>query len=215
MRWLVNTLSTRPNSTRIKEALTTVTLASVVGLAACSGGPPPQLFLLDTRIGGVSTDAALTTSLEALGISQITLPGYASDERIASIQANGRIVQHEVQRWAEEPEAAITRLLSARLRDRASATVLVEPYPRDYAPQARIDILFDRLLGLPGGGAHLSGQIQLLSGNGRKLMQSVPFDIRSPALSSDVTQFLSAVALGVDDIARIAINSLLALNIKS
>ncbi|MFK7995588.1 MAG: membrane integrity-associated transporter subunit PqiC [Granulosicoccus sp.] len=195
----------------ILALLTTV----VVSVSACSSGPPPKLYLLDARTAEGSTSETESASLTALGISQVKLPGYASDPRIASSGGDGLIVLLDSERWAEEPEDAITRLLSERLRVHATATVLVEPWPRDYSPQARVEVVFDRLLREADGGAHLAGQIQLLSGNGRKLLRSLPFDYRAPGISTDITEFFRIVALGVDDIARIAVESLLAMKIKS
>ncbi|MFK7859509.1 MAG: membrane integrity-associated transporter subunit PqiC [Granulosicoccus sp.] len=185
--------------------------AAVLGLSACISGPPPKLYLLDANIIEGVNDESTTASITALGISQVKLPGYASDPRIASNHSDGSIELLDAQRWAEEPEDAITRLLAERLRDRATATVLVEPWPRDYSPQARVEVVFDRLLSEPDGGAHLAGQIQLLSGNGRRLLQSVPFDFREPGRSNDIAEFFKVVALGVDDVARIAVESLLAM----
>lgn len=190
-------------------------MITVLGLSACGSGPPPKLYVLDASTVRAPTDDTLTTSLAALGISQVTVPGYASDSRIAMNRGDGQVVLLDSQRWAEEPEDAITRLLAERLRVRATATVLIEPWPRDYVPEARIEVVFDRLLGQLDGGAHLVGQIKLLSGNGRSLLQSVPFDLRVPGQSTDVADFFKAVALGVDRIARIAVETTLAMRSKS
>ncbi|MFK8082017.1 MAG: membrane integrity-associated transporter subunit PqiC [Granulosicoccus sp.] len=181
---------------------------AVLALSACSSGPPPRLYLLDAQPVGDVADDVKTASITALGISQIKLPGYASDPRIAASVGDGSIVLMDAQRWAEEPEDAITRLLAKRLRARATATVLVEPWPRDYSPQARVEVIFDRLLNRPDGGAHLAGYIQLLSGDGRSLRQSVPFEFQAPGNPSEFAEFFRVVALGVDDIARIAVETL-------
>lgn len=194
--------------------LTVLLTVAVLGMSACSSGPPPRLYLLDAVAAG-PTDDSLTSSLTALGISQVALPGYASDPKIASNLGDGLIVLLDGQRWAEEPEDAITRLLAERLRARATATVLVEPWPRDYQPQARVEVVFDKLLNEVDGGAHLAGQIHLISGNGRSLLQSVPFDFRAPGRFSNIPDFFKAVALGVDDIARIAVEALLSTRAES
>lgn len=200
---------------RERTCLAALLMITVVGLSACGSGPPPKLYVLDASTVRAPTDDTLTTSLAALGISQVTLPGYASDSRIAMNRGDGQVVLLDSQRWAEEPEDAITRLLAERLRVRATATVLIEPWPRDYVPEARVEVVFDRLLSEPGGGAHLVGQIKLLSGNGRSLLRSVPFDLRVPGQSTDVADFFKAVALGVDRIARIAVETTLAMRSKS
>lgn len=182
-------------------------------LSACGGGPPPKLYLL--QLPAVETNDVDVSSISQLGISQVTVPGYANDARIASRSGSGVVEQLDRQRWAEEPEEAITRLLAKRLKARAEATVLIEPWPRDYEPQARIEVMFDTLLREPDGGAHIAGQIQLLSGDGRRLLQSVPFEYRIKSRTTDTTAFFSSVARGVDEIARDAIDAMLSVRRSS
>jgi len=192
---------------RMGKALS-VTLVCLLALSACGSGPPPKLYLLELpAVAELQIDAS---SINVLGISQITVPGYASDARIASRETNGVITQRDNERWAEDPEQAITRLLASRLKVRAGATVLVEPWPRDYQPQARVEVMFDRLLRQPDGGAHLAGQIQLLSGDGRKVLQVVLFNYRIEANNTNARTFFTSVAQGVDAIAIDAIEALLA-----
>ena len=214
MKSLLMSVSSRLQATlRIQRVLLLV-MASA-GLSACSGGPPPRLYLLESPSIDTAEQAAASSSLDALGISQVEVPGYAVDERIASVSADGVVIKNDGQRWAEEPELAITRLLANRLRLRASSTVLVEPWPRDYTPQARIEVVFDRLLREPDGGASLSGQVHLLSGNGRELLQSVEFSRQVPGFSLDSTAYFRSIAVAVDDIARIAVEVLVTLRSPS
>ena len=199
----------------LKRQCVVLLVATSAVLSACSGGPPPRLYLLESPAIDTAEQVATTSSLDALGISQVKMPGYAADERIASVSTDGVVSKNDGQRWAEEPEIAITRLLANRLRLRASATVLVEPWPRDYAPQARIEIMFDRLLREPDGGASLSGQVHLLSGDGRELLQSVEFSRLVPGFSLDSTAYFRSIAVAVDDVARIAVESLTTLRSPS
>lgn len=197
----------------LRHQLVLLLVGATLVVSACSGGPPPKLYLLEAPAIDTAEQAAQTVSLDALGISQVVVPGYASDARIASVEADGVVIQSNGHRWAEEPEESVTRLLSNRLRQRASATVLVEPWPRDYSPQARIEVVFDRLLREPDGGASVSGQIHLLSGDGRKLLQSIEFSRVVSGFSLDTTAYFRSIAVAVDDIARIAVESLL--NLRS
>ncbi len=183
----------------------------VLSLSACGSGPPPRLYLLDSRILEPVSADTVSASITLLGISQVKVPGYANDARIATLLDDGVVAQLDAQRWAEEPEEAITRFLAERLRQQAQATVMVEPWPRDYAPQARVEVSFDRLLRDADGGATLAGQILLLSGDGRKLLQSVPFDQKVLGRSTDSAEFFKSISVGVDAIARVAIETLLSL----
>lgn len=189
-------------------------------LSACFSGPPPKLYLLEPQVNAdaAGVDAAGVDAarvIKTLGISAVELPGYAGDERIASRDAGGLVSIDDQHRWAEDPEVAITRLLSARLRYHAGGTVLIEPWPRDYKPVARVEVVFDRLLREPSGGVDMAGQIQLLSGDGRKLLKSLPFEVVHYGRSTGQAVFFAATAQGIDDIARMALDALRVLRQKS
>lgn len=192
-----------------------ITVLSALLFSACFSGPPPNLYLLEVP-GNSDAITVDTVRLNGtLGISAVVLPGYADDERLASLTPSGSVSVDDRHRWAEEPEVAITRLLSARLRYHAGATVLIEPWPRDYRPFARVEVIFDRLLREPSGGVDMAGQILLLSGNGRSLLKALPFEVVHYSRSTDPSVFFVATAQGIDDIARMAIDALLVLRQKS
>ena len=186
-------------------------LAALLLLSACGSGPPAKLYLLEPIVSLESqTDERLTdNSINKLGISVVALPGYAGDERIASLKEDGSVAQDDDHRWADSPDDAITRVLADRLRARANATVLIEPWPRDFNPDARVEVVFDRLLREPLGGSDMAGQILLLSGDGRKVLRALPFQFVHYGRSTDKAVFFAATSQGIDDVARMAIRSLL------
>lgn len=193
-----------------------ILLCSLFILSACGSGPPPKLYLLDPfGVGAETTRVTKTSGVNSLGMSPVVLPGYAADAQIASLKNDGTVYQDDRNRWAEEPEDAITRLLSERLRVHAEATVLIEPWPRDYEPVARVEVSFDTLLREPGGGAQMKGQILLLSSGGRKLLKAVPFNISHIGFDTDSRVFFMAVAKGIDDIAKMAVEEIQSLKIPS
>ena len=181
-------------------------LLALLSLGACGGGPAPRLYVLEP----VLADAGLLPpdTLDAIGIAVVSLPGYARDARVASREAGNRIVVDDAHRWAEDPDEAITRALAERLRAHAGATVLIEPWPRNFAPDARVEVAFDRLLREPSGGVDAAGQIRLLSGDGRDVLDVRPFRLSRPAESSAPGDWFGAVARLVDDLARTAVDAL-------
>lgn len=200
----------------MKVSQTGLFAACVVFLTACSSGPPPKLYLLDSPAQGtVAVELAKKADIQSLGMSPVTLPGYANDAQIASLNIDGTISQNDRHRWAEDPDDALTRVLSERLRAHADTTVLIEPWPRDYAPIARVEVSFDKLLREPSGGALMVGQILLLSGNGRTLLKAVPFNLSLAAVDESNQAFFAAVARGVDDIARLAVEQIQSLSAKA
>lgn len=190
-------------------------------LTSCGSGPPPRLYLLEPQALEKNLEEPAkeqersTPRLSSLGVATINLPGYASSAQIASLAVNGTVTQEDGHRWAEEPAVAISRLLVNRLRERAETTVLSEPWPRDFQPAARVKVVFDRLLREPLGGADMAGQILLLSGDGRTLLKTVPFEFVLYGRDTARRVFFVAVSQGVDDIARLAIEALLGMKLKS
>ena len=173
---------------------------------SCSSGPPPKLYLLEPV-----HDLALeqtAPNVQALGLAISTLPGYAKDQRLASRDSGSMVVQSDKHRWAEAPEDAITRVLANRLREFTEATVLIEPWPRGFAPQARIEIAFDRLLREASGGAELEGQIRLIAGDGRKVLAVRTFQLVHFSVSADPANYFAAVSAGINDIARMSVSVL-------
>jgi len=181
-------------------------LSLALALGACGGGLAPRLYVLEPAVGLPGT--LPVRGVDALGIATVTLPGYARDARIASRDAGNEISVDGEHRWAEEPEEAITRVLAERLRLHAGATVLVEPWPRNFEPAARVEISFDRLLREPSGGVDAAGQIRLLSGDGRDVFDVRPFRLSHPAASTAPGDWFGAVARLVDDLARMAVDAL-------
>lgn len=185
-------------------------------LSACGSGPPPKLYLLES----LSSDQEARGALEApvfnsLGISLVELPGYVGDARITSVDKKGIVYHDDRHRWAEEPQDAISRVLSDRLRIRTGATVLIEPWPRDYEPAARIEVIFAKLLREPLGGVEMAGQILLLSDDGRRLLKALPFEFTLYGRDIKKRIFFDSVAQGVDDIARMIVQALSELKLRS
>ena len=186
-------------------AVLCVMLLSVV-LTACFSGPPPKLYLLEPLVEDPL--AAVPLEISALGLAVVNLPGYIKDERIASRNNTGIVSLSDNHRWAESPDEAITRVLADRLRFHAGSNVLIEPWPRGYDPMVRIEVTFDRLLREPLGGVDMAGHIQLISGDGRSLIDILPFQFVYYGRGTEFPQYFAATSLAVNDIARMVAEAL-------
>jgi len=175
-------------------------------LTACFSGPPPKLYLLEPLIEDPLE--AVPPNLTALGLAVVTLPGYVKDERVASRSQSGIVSLSGNHRWAESPDEAITRVLADRLRFHVGSTVLTEPWPRGYSPMARVEVIFDRLLREPLGGVDMAGHIQLISGDGRELLDVLPFQFVYYGRGSEYAQYFAATSLAINDIARMVADAL-------
>ena len=183
-------------------ALSTLSLLALLLGSACGSGPPARLYLLEPVLAPELSEPL--ANITDLGITVVSLPSYASDQRIASRNQDHLIVQAAKHKWAEDPEEAITRVLADRLRYITKANVVTEPWPRGFEPQARVEVSFDKLLREASGGVEMAGQIEIIAGDGRSVKSIRTFQLIHYAESTDYSAYFSAVAAGINDIVRIA-----------
>ena len=192
---------------RTRDPAPAVALALAAALAAgCASGPPAPRYLLEPA--AVDRVEPLPRALDALGLETVTLPGYVEDSSVVGRGPGGTLAIDEGARWSEAPDAALTRTLAESLRLRSGASVLVEPLPRGFEPEARIEIVVDRLLRDEGGGAELGGQARLVAGDGRSLLSVRTFEIVRPGRDTSDAAFFEALAIAVDDLARLIVAAL-------
>lgn len=175
-------------------------------VVGCSNTPPPKQFLLEPVLDPVNESNP--PSVDAVALAVVVIPSYASDSRIASRNAQHQVVYDEGAKWADSPDEALTRVLANRLRYFLEANVIVEPWPRGYEPQARIEVQLDKLIREATGGAELSGQIRIISGDGKKMIDVRTFQFVRYANSRDPDAYFTSVSAGVNDISRMAADAL-------
>jgi len=175
-------------------------------IISCSNGPPPRQYLLEPVLDPIND--SVTPVVNAVALAEVVVPAYASDQRVASRDERYQIRYDEKHKWADSPDEALTRVLANRLRYYLEATVIVEPWPRGYDPQARIEVQFDKLLREATGGAEMSGQIRIISGDGKKMIDVRTFQFVRYANDLNPSSYYAAIAAGVNDISRMAADSL-------
>jgi len=175
-------------------------------MTACLGGPPPKQYLLEPVLDPVNETNP--PSINAVALSVVMVPAYASDQRLASRDEDYKIVYSSEHKWADSPDEAITRVLANRLRVFLEANVIVEPWPRGYEPQARIEVQLDKLIRESSGGAEMSGQIRIIAGDGKSMIGVRTFQFVRYARTTNPDAYFNAVAAGVNDISRMVADSL-------
>lgn len=183
-----------------KNALRLALLSTTLAVASCSSGPPPKLYLLEP-VSDLATEVT-PPAIDTIGLGKVSLPDYASDNSIATRIEGVQIGIDDRQRWAERPADALSRLFADRLSQMADATVLSEPWPRGFDPDYRVEIQFDKLLREASGGVEMSGHVNLISGDGRRVLGVMPFRQTQFSQSDELPAFFKAVAAGVNEIAR-------------
>ena len=191
-----------PSSSSARRAGTLALALAVVG---CASGPPAPRYLLEPApVDGVQ---ALPRALDSLGLAAVALPGYVEDSSIVGRGVAGPLDVDTGAQWSESPESALTRTLAESLRLRSGASVLVEPLPRGFDPEARIEVVFDRLLRNASGGAEMAGQVQLIAGDGRELISVRSFEFARPGSNDSDAAFFDALSIAVDDLARLILGA--------
>lgn len=206
---VADTLDAGAGRPRSRHVATLYAVTLTLLLAACASGPPPTLYLLEPVEPRAKESRALA-DVSAIGVSTVRLPDYAGDSQVVTQTIDRSLSRDDRERWAESPDRALTRALAAGLRARTEAGVAVEPWPRGFEPDRRVDIVFDRLLRTSDGGSSMRGQIQVSSGDGREIVALEPFVIEQPANARDTLAFFDATATGIDRLAAMVFEILAA-----
>jgi len=178
----------------------------VLSLMSCVGGPAPKQYLLEP-VYDVANES-IAPAISAIALAEVSVPSYAKDDRLASRSKDFEIEYDTESQWAESPQDALTRVLANRLRYYLESNVVVEPWPRGYEPEARVEVQFDKILREETGGAELAGQIRIISGDGRSMLDVRTFQLVRYANNLNPNAYFAAVSAGVNDISRMIADSL-------
>jgi len=175
---------------------------STLLLTGC-GTPSSKLYLLEPVVDSQQLRTPIET--QDIGLAVVKVPGYANSKQIASRRGGARVVVDDRNEWAEDPDAAITRVLANRMRAYGGGNIIIEPWPRGFEPEARVEFDFDKLLRDENGGAEVSGQLRVISGDGREVIAVRNFQVLHEAGGKGTEDFFKALSLAINDIARLAI----------
>jgi len=177
------------------------------GLVGCSSGPAARLYLLEPIVD--EQQQRTPTQAQDIGLAVVKVPGYAQDKPIASRVGGTRVTLSDEHQWAESPDEAITRVLANRMRAYSGGNVIVEPWPRGFDPDARVEFDFDKLLRNEKGGAEVSGQLRIISGDGKTVVAVKSFQVVHESGGKSQADFFNALSRAINDIARLATFTLL------
>jgi len=154
--------------------------AFALSLGACAELNPPTLHLLPTApVHAAATDSAVAR--EQIALSRIALPDYAEDSAIAYLTGATTVARSVDERWADPLARTATAALAGALTARTGALVLAEPWPPEFDPTLRIDVLVDQFVGALGGPVTLSGEVRVADARMRGLAVVRRFDIAAPS----------------------------------
>lgn len=176
-------------STRLRHLANLLTAFAMAGaLAGCAAETEPTLYLLDLA----EAPASGTVTGPPIGLREVELPQYARRPQIALLSPDGSLQLSDLNRWAEEPNRAISRLISRLVSAETGRVVLVEPWPPETAPDTRVEVSFDLLVGGLGGTVRAEGQYRVIPLDRSRAPVLHPFALSEPVSGPEVQDLVSA-----------------------
>lgn len=169
-------------------------------LAACA--PPLDRLALTPMPSALELRPLVGSAM----VRTVSLPSYAAAEEVATEVAGGLIATNDDVLWADEPERAVTLVLTRNLSDILNVNVGPEPWPFVDLPDVSIDVRVERMIAAADGTFQLSGQFFV--GGDRISYRNTKdtFDISIPMPDQSlpaIAQAQSAALLALsEDIAR-------------
>jgi uncharacterized lipoprotein YmbA len=160
-------------------------IACTALLTACSA-PTNRLDMAP-----LESSLNLRAQVSSVMVRTVSLPAYAAAEELAFETIEGFITSDAEVLWADEPDRAVTLLITRHLNDILNATAGPDPWPFAGLPDVAIDIRVEEMLARADGSFRLRGQF-FVGGDGIDFPNSArSFDVTQPLASED----LAAVAL--------------------
>lgn len=142
----------------------------------------------------ISADMRLNPLVDSVMVRKVSLPTYAAVEEVAFERSSGLIASNSVVLWADDPQRAVTLVLTRNLSDILNNQVSSEPWPLAGLADVSIDVRVERILAGVDGNFHLAGQFYI-AGEGIDFPNaSQPFDITTPLPDQNLANIAKAQA---------------------
>jgi len=152
-------------------------------MMSCSRSPEPNFFVLNPiKLLAHSNSGQLLR----IGIDPLDTPPYIQKPQLALRLANHQVDYDEYNRWAEQIDKNIARVIEANLRSLLSNTIVeTSPWPSGFRPNYRLQINIVRFEAKSQGYSVLEASYQLVDRSGEKIFtkQTVSYKKRLTNLS--------------------------------
>jgi uncharacterized lipoprotein YmbA len=172
-------------------------LLAALALSACGGlttDTPPTLLLLPDPPPPATPAPRGGPSV---AVSRVSLPEYADAAGVATARPDGGAEQSLDYVWADAPSRALTLALARALADRTGGAALAEPWPPEFAPDLRVDVIVERLIADGEGAARLVGEFRVADARGPLLARAERFDIAAQGAGEGYVAIADAHAQAV------------------
>ncbi len=149
-------------------------IAVTAFLAACSGSTDR----LD--MAPMTSDLQLRSLVSTAMVRTVSLPSYAAADEVSVGTADGFITSDTSVLWADDPERAVTLLVTRHMNQILGATIGPDPWPFAGLPDVSIDVRVEEMLAGADGIFRLRGQF-FVGGDGIDFPNRArSFDISKP-----------------------------------
>ena len=125
-------------------------------------------------------------------VRTVSLPSYAAGEEIALETTDGLIAINEDVLWADDPERAVTLILTRTVGDILNTDVGPDPWPFVGLPDVSVDVRVARMLAGSDGMFELNGQFYIASEGARFRDSTQSFSITEPMADTSVGSISAA-----------------------
>lgn len=168
-----------------------LTLLLALSLSHCGRSPKQNFFVLNPIQN--SAKKIKNQSLR-IGLESINLPEYLQKPQIALRQVPNKIIFDEENRWAEQVDKNIARVIQTDLNHLLKHnTVAASPWPGGFNPSHRLHITISRFDVSTNGDSVLLANYQLLDNNGEKTLYSQSVNYRNKLNSLEPNQVVASM----------------------
>jgi hypothetical protein len=153
-------------------------LLAILLLAACGQAP------LRLSVPPAAPAERIPVSLDTVEVLDVSLPDYATDDRIFRQGQGGALSPVPRAIWADDPARAITLDLARLLAETTGATVAPEPWPFEEEPAAQVDVRVAEIVANEAGAFLMRGQYFVASRDGSGRDTASEFRISVPLAPS-------------------------------
>lgn len=151
--------------------------------------------------------ARVAIPLTSIAVREVSLPSYATEEGIATVDGTGAIVITPDNLWADEPSRAVTLRLTNALADATGRVVASDPWPFADNPDAVVEVRVETFVADEAGRFVANGRYYVAqededrTDHAHRFQLTEPFDPDQgfPAIAAARANVIAALA---QDIAR-------------
>jgi len=135
-------------------------------MMSCTRSPEPNFFVLNPIKLSTHSNSG---QLLHIGIDPLETPPYIQKPQLALRLANHQVDYDEYNRWAEQIDKNIARVIEANLRSMLKNTIVeTSPWPSGFRPNYRLQINIVRFEAKSQGYSVLEASYQLVDRSGEK-----------------------------------------------